>query len=245
MTSHSGNSAPRSDTLEVYLLGPVDFDSALFLQERAHYEVSGRDDRQGVLFLCEHPPTMTIGREGSRAHWNVDPHEFSSRLIPTRWLNRGGGCRMHSPGQLAAYPVLPLDRLECGLDDFRRRLEQSIIDMCGDLRVPAWQCKLGAGVAGRLGRFATIGAAVKRGVSHHGMFIDVAPDMDLIRLVSNGPGAERATCLSALRQRAVSMHAVREGLIRHLASQFGYKNYHIYSSHSLLKRSRKVVHVPA
>jgi len=242
---HAGIADRVTDSLEVHLLGTVDYDSALFLQERLLYELSGREDLAGGLLLCEHPPMVTIGREGSRAHWNVEEHEFESRLMDVRWVNRGGGCVVHGSGHLAAYTIIPLDRLGIGIDAFRRKLEQTVIDMAGDLRIPAWQSDSGAGVSGRLGQFATVGAAVKRWVSYHGVFIDVAPAMELVRLVSGGPEAERRTCLSALRHRPVSMHSVREAFIRRLASRFGYQRYHTYTGHPLLKRTKKVVHVPA
>ena len=71
MAVGSTNCSDLADTsapLEVYLLGIVDFDSALFLQERLAYEISGRSDAMGTLLLCEHPPLITVGREGSRSH---------------------------------------------------------------------------------------------------------------------------------------------------------------------------------
>ncbi|QDT37097.1 lipoyl(octanoyl) transferase LipB [Stratiformator vulcanicus] len=238
--------ADRSpDSLEVRLLGTVDYDAALFLQERLLFELSGREDRTGGLLMCEHPPMVTIGREGSRAHWNVDEKAFESRLMDVRWVNRGGGCIVHGTGHLAVYPILPLARLEIGIDGFRRKLEQAVIDAAGDLRIPAWPSESGHGISGRLGQFATVGAAVKSWISYHGVFIDVAPPMDLVRLINGAPGEERKTCLSALRHRPVSMHGVREALIRRIAARFGYNHYHVYTGHPLLKRTKKVVHVPA
>ncbi|MGH7199105.1 MAG: lipoyl protein ligase domain-containing protein, partial [Planctomycetaceae bacterium] len=123
--------------LEVYLLGLVEFDAAQFLQERLVFEISGRSDRQGALLLCEHPPMITIGREGSRAHVQVDEHDLTARQIEVHWVGRGGGAVAHAPGQLAAYPVLPLDRLGLGLAEYRRRLEQGLLDVCGELHLSA------------------------------------------------------------------------------------------------------------
>src|SRR5687767_7528881 len=93
--------SPRaSHALEVRLLGLVDFEAALFLQERLVYEIGGRDDTQGHLLICEHPPLITVGREGSRGHILVEPRDLVARQMEVRWLSRGGGCVAHAPGQL-------------------------------------------------------------------------------------------------------------------------------------------------
>src|SRR3954447_16736143 len=96
--------------LQVYLLGLVDFETALRFQRRLHFDVC--DGRMAAaLVLCEHPPIITVGRLGSRAHLRSEADDPDH---PVRWVNRGGGCILHLPGQLAVYPILPLDRL--GLD---------------------------------------------------------------------------------------------------------------------------------
>ncbi len=241
----SSPTTPHSDPLEVHLLGLVDYDAALFLQERLVYETSGRDDRTGALLICEHPPLVTIGREGSRAHLRVEDREFIARQLEVRWTNRGGGCLVHCPGQLAVYPVVPIDRICIRPADYIGRLIEAVIDLCTELRVPAWPSEDGRGVSCRLGRFASIGAAVRAGVTYHGMFVNVAPPMDLIRLVENGPRGERQTSLSAQRARATEMHAVREGLIRHVSGVLGYSQHHLYTGHPLLRRTRRKVAISA
>jgi len=233
------------DPLEVHLLGLVDFEAALFLQERLVYELSGRDDRTGGLLLCEHPPLVTIGREGSRAALRVEDREFIARQMDVRWLNRGGGCLVHCPGQLAAYPIVPLERLGVRPADYAARLCEAVIDLCTELHVPAWPSEDGRGVSCRLGRFASAGAAMKSGVTYHGLFVNVAPPMDLIRLVDAGPRSERQTSLAAQRARPTEMHTVREGLIRHLAAVLGYERHHVYTGHPLLKRTRRTVPISA
>lgn len=235
----------HSDPLEVHLLGLVDYDAALFLQERLVYEYSGRDDRTGGLLLCEHPPLVTIGREGSRAHLQVEDREFAARQVDIRWVNRGGGCLVHCPGQLAVYPVVPLDRIGVRPAEYAARLIEAVIDLCTELRVPAWPSEDGRGVSCRLGRFASVGAAIKSGVTYHGLYVNVAPPMDLVRLVDTGPRSERQTSLSAQRARATEMHAVREGLIRHLAGVLGYGRHHLYTGHPLLKRTYRKVAISA
>jgi lipoate-protein ligase B len=234
-----------SASLEVHLLGLVDFESALVLQERLVYEISGRDDTQGALLLCEHPPIVTIGREGSRAHIGVEYRELTARRMDVRWLNRGGGCLVHAPGQLAAYPILPLDRLGLGIADYRRRLEEGVLDVCRELHVAAWRRADQPGLWCRLGQFAQVGAAVKQWTSYHGLFLNVAPSLDLMRLVYTNPACEPVTSLAAQRERVTEMHRVREALVRHLAQRLGYEQFHLYTGHPLLRRTKRKIYVDA
>src|SRR5437016_11172103 len=74
-------------SLEIYLLGLVDFDAALSLQERLVLEIAQHDDGRGALLICEHPPLITIGREGSQADILCESHELVARQIEVRWLN--------------------------------------------------------------------------------------------------------------------------------------------------------------
>lgn len=231
--------------LEVHLLGVVDYESALFLQERLVYEISDRADGLGGLLLCEHPPLITIGRGGSRAHILVDPDELESRQMGVRWVNRGGGCLAHAPGQLAVYPIVPLDRLGLGLDDYRRLIEESVVDACRELRLSASRRPDQPGVWCREGQLAHLGIAVKSWVASHGIFVNVNPAMEFLRLVRPNRTGERVTSLAAARLKPTSMHKIRESLIRNLASRLGYERQHVYTGHPLLRRTKKKVYVNA
>jgi len=244
--THDNLFSPRrsSTALQVHLLGVVDFDSALLLQKHLVFEISGRRDRFGTLLLCEHPPLITIGREGSRGDVEADEHELTARQLDVRFLNRGGGALVHAPGQLAAYPILPLDRLGIGLQRLRTGLEDAAIAAAGEVHASAVRAERPPGASCRCGQFAFVGAAVKSCVSYHGLFVNVNPRMDLMRLARPGDSV-RTTSLSAQRVRPTSMHAVRESLARHLATQFGYEHVHFHTGHPLLKRTRRKVHVYA
>jgi len=235
----------RSDSLEVYLLGRVDFEAAVQLQERWIYEISGRKDRLGALFLCEHPPVVTIGREGSRSQLLADERELRSRLMELHWLNRGGGALVHAPGQLAAYPVIPLDRLGLGVADYRAALERAMIGACDELKVAATRDPRVPGIFCRTGQLGWIASGISNWITHQGLFLNVSPAMHLLRLVATAPDLPPATSLAAQKTRPVSMHSVREHLIRHLALHLGYDRWHLYTGHPSLTRTRKKVHVPA
>lgn len=226
-------------SLEVHLLGVVDFDACLALQDRYVSEIATRRDLHGALFVCEHPPIVTVGRQGSQADLLCEMEELTARQMEIRRLHRGGGMLVHAPGQVALYPILPVERLGLGLAAYRERLESAVIDACGEFHVEARRREEEAGVWCRSGQLAFVGATVRGGVSSHGVFVNVGPRMDLLRLVRSGSG--RITSLSAERRSPTAMAPVRESLIRNLAALLNYDRYHLYTGHPLLKRTRRVV----
>jgi lipoyl(octanoyl) transferase len=234
-----------SAALDVRLLGTVDFEAASFLQERLVYDISGRDDKFGGLLLCDHPPLITIGRAGSRSQVRIEQKELAARRLDVRWLNRGGGCLVHAPGQLAVYSVVPLKRLRLSPIEYRSLLIAGVLDVCKELRVPAWPVEHSAGVAGRGGQLAFVGVSVKRWVAYQGLFVNVAPLLQLQRLVIPGANGLKPTSLEAICGRRMTMPAVRESLIRNLARRLGYAEYQIFTGHPLLKRTRRVTNVYA
>lgn len=266
---------PLRRTLEVRLLGRLDFDSAQALQEWLGYELSGRRDGHGVLLLCEHPPLISIGREGSRTQVLASDAELTANEIPIRWVSRSGGAIVHAPGQLAAYLLLPLDRLQLGLADFRRRFESALLDVCHELRVPAKRMEHGPGLWTRGGQVGHFGAVVKNWVSQQGMWLNVHPQPGFLRMVRSescpsaprdrlascdGPDGcatlrepdepnraieNRVTSLQDQLLRRVSMHHAREATLRHVASVFGFDEFHLFTGHPQLQRTRRRVCIEA
>src|SRR4051812_11267211 len=117
--------SPDAPPLEVYLLGLVDYEDALLLQRRIVYELG--EGRGAALILCEHPPTISVGRSGSRAHIGPDDEMLRSLDIRVHWVSRGGGCVLHLPGQLAAYLAIPLRDHGLTLSGYLDGLHQAVV----------------------------------------------------------------------------------------------------------------------
>src|SRR3984893_12938372 len=181
--------------LQVYLLGAVEFDAALAFQRRLAYDVAG-DRRRAALVLCEHhAPLITVGRQGSRVHILCEPGELRARQWQVRWVNRGGGCLLHLPGQLACYPILPLDRFGLGLQTYVERLGEVVQSLLGEFDVHG-QPRRDAGVWVNGRPIAGIGVAVHDWVSYYGFSFNVNPELPLYRLVRWG--AQDAEPLTSL-----------------------------------------------
>lgn len=229
--------AGAATTLQVYLLGCVGLDSLMRLQRRLHFEISG-DRRQAALIVCEHPPTITVGRHGSRCHIHLEPEELHRRGWPIRWVNRGGGCILHVPGQLALYPVLPLDQLGRDINSYLHQLGESIRDLLGDFSIQAGVRVDEHGVWAGTRLLAAVGVSVRDWVSGHGAFVNVHPALDLFRHVSTVAGVsddpQPMTSLERERRGPVRPSLVRERLIEHFRARFGFARVALFSDHPAL-----------
>ncbi len=239
------NHSQTSSSLDVFLLGTVVLDSSKELQERLRSDIASRTDSHGAILVCEHPPSVTIGREGSFADVLVESEELIARKMDVRWLNRGGATFVHVPGQLAVYVIVPLDRLGLGVLDFRTALETALVATAADLKVPAEPASAVPGAMCRCGQFAFIGASVRDWVSYGGFYVNVSLPQEALDLVRWTRSDVKVTSLASQRTRPTAMSTVREALIRNVASALGYDGYHVYTGHPLLHRTTRKVYVYA
>jgi lipoyl(octanoyl) transferase len=222
--------------LQVYLLGPVEFETALALQRLLVYQVAG-DRNRVALILCEHSPLITVGRQGSRAHILCEPEELKSRRWQVRWVNRGGGCVLHLPGQLAVYPILALDRLGLGLQEYLDRMQTVLSDVLADFEIHGESRPGQAGLWVGSRPIARIGVAVRDWVAYHGAAFNINPDLEPFRLVRcGGPDDGPMTSLERERRGPLRPSLVRERLVEHFGSRFGLTRTALFFNHPSLPR---------
>jgi lipoyl(octanoyl) transferase len=220
--------------LQVYLSSVVDFHVALQLQQRWVYEAP--EDGCARLLLCEHPPILTVGRHGSHAHYRLDEYEQRYRPLEVAWLNRGAGCWLQTPGQLAIYPVFPLNRLGFGLGEYlvglRRALELTLSEF--DLHC---ETRRGSSELWANGRpIGSIGVAVRDWVTYHGAVLNLNPLLHEFRDIRTGKDHPPMTSLQRECRRPVRASLVRELIVEHLAAIFGFVRTMLFTEHPQLSR---------
>lgn len=234
---------PTDPSVEAFFLGKIDFEACLALQRRLVFEAGGRADGQIALLLCEHPGLITVGRLGSRAHIHLSPRELTSRRLEVSWVNRGGGCLLHAPGQLAVYPIVPLWWHRFTVGEYLNRLQSGILATLNELGI-AGQTRAGShGIWGRTGQLVAFGAAVKNWTTYYGAYINVDPAMRTFRSIESDPwGQTPASSLAAERQKPVKMSTVRATIVSHLASALLCERYHLYTGHPLVAQVLRSTH---
>jgi lipoyl(octanoyl) transferase len=234
---------PRPLSLDVYLLGIVDFDSFLVLQDRLADEIAagtlGRE--RGVVLVCEHPPVLTFGRDASVADLSVPESEFVARGIETRWLARGGGAILQSPGQLSVSALVGVGDDARLAVTVRSILTASIAEAASEFEVRASVDPRDPSLlVARGGWVARTTLAARDGVTRHGAVLNVSPRMDWQRLVGDGV-RPRASCLGAERRRVTPISSVREAVVRRLSSRLRGDAYHVFTGNPWLRRTKRLV----
>ena len=129
------------------------------------------------LLLLEHDPVYTIGRGGDLANMLATPERLTELGAELVRIDRGGDVTFHGPGQLVAYPIVEL-RDPLDLRRYVRTLESGVIGTAAAFGVIADR------VEGRPGvwvegdrKLAAVGMRVKRGVTTHGLALNVSTDL--------------------------------------------------------------------
>jgi lipoyl(octanoyl) transferase len=220
----------RGRALCAYLLGTLGHDDFLALQRRLVYDVTG-DRGLGAVVLCDHPPGVTIGREGSRVHVRPDPEELYARRWPVRWVSRGGGAVLHLPGQVACYPILALDRLGLTPAAYLIELQLLLVDLLGEYEVAAVPDpdRPGVKVGGR--RIAHVGVAVRSWVACFGLVLNVDADLGPFRQVHCDGDPIPMTSIQRETPARVRVSGVRQRLVDRLADRFGFDRVSLFHTH--------------
>ncbi|HET8567156.1 MAG TPA: lipoyl(octanoyl) transferase LipB [Solirubrobacterales bacterium] len=160
--------------------GVVPYEEARELQE----EVAARRRRGEIadaLLLLEHPPVYTRGRRSRPEELPMGAEWYEAQGIEVRDTDRGGLVTYHGPGQLVAYPIVHLGTYGDDVHRYVRGLERVMIEALGGAGVTAETIEglTGVWVPAPAGarKIGSIGLHVSRGVTTHGLAINVNNDL--------------------------------------------------------------------
>jgi lipoate-protein ligase B len=165
-------------------LGRIAYRDAWALQkDLLEQRVAG--DIEDQLLLLEHDPVLTLGRQADDAHVLATPRVLRHRGIEVIRVERGGEVTYHGPGQLVAYPILRLADRGILVRPLVAALEAAMIATCAELGVETFRRDghPGCWVEGDPGRarphrkIGALGLRIERGVSYHGIALNVDPDL--------------------------------------------------------------------
>jgi lipoyl(octanoyl) transferase len=210
----------------VYCSDPVRFERASGLTNYAEAiarmeseaEAISNGNARELLWLVEHPPLYTAGTS-AKSEDLIAPDRF-----PVFETGRGGQYTYHGPGQRVAYVMLDLRKRGLDVRAFVAGLERVIIGTLGNFGISGEVREDRVGVWVRHSRgedkIAAIGIRVRKGVSFHGLALNISPDLSHFDgIVPCGVKNHGVTSFEALALR-VSLHDVDAALLQHFAKVF-------------------------
>jgi lipoate-protein ligase B len=209
-----------SKEIEVRDLGRLDYRSAWATQEQAHAAVLAGGSE--IIFLVEHPPVVTLGRREDSVRNLLTPAEqLSERGIELVHSDRGGDITYHGPGQLVAYPIIRLSDHGLSVSGYVHRLEALVIETLKDFGIVAWTDPAAVGVwvgdQSSAAKICAIGVRIRRGVTLHGLALNVATDLSgFENIVPCGLNDRAVTSMEKVLGAAVDLATVKTSLASHL-----------------------------
>jgi lipoate-protein ligase B len=172
----SCNDSGMADEILVVRCGSVPYEEARKLQGEVA-ERRRRGEVADVLLLLEHPPVYTRGRRSQPQELPMGAEWYEAQGIEVRDTDRGGLVTYHGPGQLVAYPIVDLGPYGDDVHRYVRGLERVTIEALEGAGVEAKTIEglTGVWVGGR--KIGSIGLHVSRGVTTHGLAINVNNDL--------------------------------------------------------------------
>ncbi len=155
--------------LTIRNLGLQDYDITWQAMQRFTHERT--TDTNDELWIVEHPSIYTLGLNGKREHL------LTIGNIPVINYDRGGQVTYHGPGQIIIYVLLDIKRLNLGIHQLVKILEQSMISVLAQHDISGLSRIDAPGVYVNDQKIGSIGLRIKKNCSYHGLSLN--NNMDL------------------------------------------------------------------
>jgi lipoyl(octanoyl) transferase len=205
-----------------------------------------------VLLFCEHPPVITLGRNGKRENLLASERVLQQKGVEFYESDRGGDITYHGPGQIVGYPIIDLGAIRRDVHWYVRMLEEVMIRASAEFGISAFRTAGKTGIWVESGateeKLAAIGVHLSRWVTSHGFAYNVATDLRNFELiVPCGIANRKATSLEKLLERRVERDEVAPKLAQNFAAVFGFKQEDLARERFLeqLRRAEEVAQVSA
>ena len=172
--------------MHVIDLGQLAYREAWDIQEQTHAQVLAGDQER--LLLVEHPPVITLGRRPGISQNLIASGERLAKLgVEVVQSDRGGDITFHGPGQIVAYPIIRLIDHRLSVGAYVHTLERIVVETLAGFGISAQTDRSAVGVwaphDARLEKICALGVRIKRGVSVHGIALNVTTDLSWFDLI--------------------------------------------------------------
>jgi lipoate-protein ligase B len=202
----------------------IDYRKAWQLQTDLVAARKARTLQNDIVLFLEHPAVFTLGRRGGRDCLLVTAEFLEKAGVQVIQVERGGNITFHGPGQLVVYPIVDLQAARIKVVDFVSGLEEVMLRTAANWHVAAERNPANRGIWVGPNKMGSIGIAVRRGISFHGLALNINTDLTPFSWIQ--PCGLKDVGMTSMQQETggrLSMPAVRAVLKKQFESVFGVK----------------------
>ncbi len=201
-------------------LGLVDYQKAWDLQHQL-WSRRVEDELPDILLLLEHPHVITLGRRGNRSHLIASSDVLEAMKIPIFHVERGGDVTYHGPGQMVVYPILNLREYGYRVVRYVDQLEEVVLRVLRDFGIEGRRDPSNRGVWVGEEKIASVGVAIKRRVSLHGIALNYETDLKYFDLINPcGLEGKKVTSMAEILGTGISRERMFERITFHFKQIF-------------------------
>ena len=182
------------------------YQDTLKIQESLREQVLSNASHE-YLILVEHEHVYTLGK-------NANSSNILNKACDIIQTDRGGDVTYHGPGQLVAYPIINLKKRKIGVKSYVKMIEQLISNtlMYYSLETHVPIKETGVWVEDK--KIASIGIHVSRGVTIHGLAININTDLSYFdNIISCGIEGVKMTTIDKELGKKIAMNDIKKQLI--------------------------------
>lgn len=148
------------------------------------YDLVLNDKYDGVLLILEHKHVLSMGIRSNYDNLLVTKELLKEKDVELYETDRGGDITYHGPGQIVAYPIFKLKKLNLRLSDYMHNLEEVVIDTLSTHNLKAYQRKDYPGVWIDNTKICAIGVRARKYITYHGLAYNVITDKSYFNLIN-------------------------------------------------------------
>jgi len=196
------------------------------LQHQAIANKLENKPNQNLLIFCEHYPVITLGKSGKSSNLLINEDVLHAKNIEFFKSDRGGDITYHGPGQITAYLIFDLDQFGLGIKKFVDNIEDSVINTLNHFGIESNRLPGATGVwvginSEQERKICAIGIKVSRGISMHGLALNVSTDLEAFKLINPcGFVNKSVTSIAKEIQKKISLKEVEERLSNEIQKTF-------------------------
>ena len=182
------------------------YQDTLKIQESLREQVLSNVSHE-YLILVEHEHVYTLGK-------NANSSNILNKACDIIQTDRGGDVTYHGPGQLVAYPIINLKKRKIGVKSYVKMIEQLISNtlMYYGLETHVPIKETGVWVEDK--KIASIGIHVSRGVTMHGLAVNINTDLSYFdNIISCGIEGVKMTTIDKELGKKIAMNDIKKQLI--------------------------------